>query len=599
MLEDCEVTYKKAVLSMSDNMGDAGQGSAALIGYLLVRECLRSADLDRAHGPVGGSNADELRSELLNIDKSGALGVFAGCSNELDLSLGGLSNTVIDGLISAAREAVTQSVTELELRDFVSILKEDDRVSYYLTDDVSTLLLEMLPQPSGGRILCPSPASLPLAVLAARKGWCAVVLGLQDWLASLVQTLSNGAVQTGRAIEDSEIDQLGSFDAVVGVLPIGEGNNESLSEIQVLESVLRKLSDSGRAVILTRGGFVTSASRKFKKVKKALVDGALLGVICLPAVFSRSMAKGMVLVFEKREATSRQTLRMLSADKEGNVKRVPFKQKYVHGASRRRVLANSNEIVAVFNGNESDLVQSRDVPVQEIEEQGFCLDPLRYIRPMQTFAHGLTLNALDEIVDIIRPQTLRVGVDQESDDATQQMSALEIGLADVMPSGEISRRLAKRIDFAGTRGALSRLNEQCLHTMDVLLCYKGKIGLVGVILDEIGHTPWTASQSFLVLRPKKEGPGGMTAEALFLFLKSPYAQNWLSSHSTSQAVPIISISDLRKMPVPLISDEMFKATEKTFAEYLKCHDQIQRLKAHAESLVSGVFEAKTSDENGG
>ena len=107
--------------------------------------------------------------------------------------------------------------------------------------------------------------------------------------------------------------------------------------------------------------------------------------------------------------------------------------------------------------------------------------------------------------------------------------------------------------------------EDCfLRPKDILITTKGaNIGKVSFVPDtapEIGENGWVASQFLTVLRMKRSST--VTAEALFIFLRSEVGQKLLSKFSVGTSVANLPLSTLRNLEVFLpTSDEQAQALD--------------------------------------
>ena len=222
---------------------------------------------------------------------------------------------------------------------------------------------------------------------------------------------------------------------------------------------------------------------------------------------------------------------------------------------------------------------------EEIAAMNFNLSVDRYVRSEEVQQIDMAL-ALDEtktmellgIADVIRPQT----VTGEELEAAHVF--VEVGLQDVQPDGSI-KTPRKTVHVQET--SLSKASRQRLEPDDVLLSVRGRIGTVGIVpkaaKDLVGH-PWIASQAFVILRLRRGNP--TSPRALYRYLSSPKGQRLLKSLAAGATVPMISIGDVKKLPVIIPSASEQREIEREHEKLRKLRSQIEQLETQVDELTA-------------
>ena len=218
-------------------------------------------------------------------------------------------------------------------------------------------------------------------------------------------------------------------------------------------------------------------------------------------------------------------------------------QDYVRRDGRRRSLTGV-KLDHLLYSETSDKDRAW-VSIKDVAEQDFILMLTRY-RP--STASGPALEAIEtfggrelgDVAEIIRP--LAIPKDDDGDHLVH-----EAGVRDIDQAGFIGRPQAThRISSAGRKVA----DRQRIRAGDVLLSVKGSvIGQVALVADNPPPTElWTASQSFVILRPKRD----MRSSVLAAFFQDAGVQAMLGNLAQGVSLKTLGAADLRAIQIPLV-----------------------------------------------
>lgn len=435
---------------------------------------------------------------------------------------------------------------------------------------------------------CISPSLLPIAIGRAGKGCPTQIQGVQKWIAPILHSLSRQMIHSnpvGKAPVEEIGKPLGSVFALTNsYINNGQAQIKSIEQHKVLEKIQRMVQQGHKVVLLTAGGFSGRATPEIRSIRELLIETNLYGVIGLPAIFSYSMAREQVISLRAQNGANR-TVRMVDANQKH------FRQ-LVMGKGRRRALNNIEEIVRTYMAPEAKTGISRDVSREEIARNAHRIEPQRYVLGISDNTLGKSKSPdrfwlLEDIAEIIRPQSLRQIGTKEHQQVNQrdEISIYEIGPSDVCESGIIETANSKST-VRLTESTEKRLAQQTLKVSDILLCYKQRIGTIGIIGPSFPDSACTASQSMVILRVKPGWEKKIKSDTLFMQLRSQRLQKWLHEHATTQSVPLVTMSDLRRMPIAQLNENQCEELRARFAQYAQCYAEIDRLRRQAQDLIS-------------
>lgn len=312
----------------------------------------------------------------------------------------------------------------------------------------------------------------------------------------------------------------------------GRATAETVAIGEILASV------PGRAVLLAGPGVAWRTAGAERQLRQDLVEsGRLAAAIQLPegVVWNGTMIGALLAICHPKGIKSH----LISvADLTG--------QDYVRKDGRRRSLANVKlDHLLYSETSDKDRVW---VSIGDAAANDYILMVSRY-RP--SIASGPALEAIDtfggrplgDLVEIIRP--LAIPKDENGEYVVH-----EAGVRDIDGAGFLGRPQAHhRISSSGLKVA----QRQRIQTDDVLLSVKGSvIGQVALVTENPpAKELWTASQSFVILRPKS----GIRSNVLAAFFQDADVQAMLANLAQGVSLKTLGASDLKGIQVPQVDEE--------------------------------------------
>lgn len=224
---------------------------------------------------------------------------------------------------------------------------------------------------------------------------------------------------------------------------------------------------------------------------------------------------------------------------------------------------------------------TRDVTHDEIVANNTVLLPDRYLntgprRRINRLLERSEVVTLAEAVDLVRPVSL-------TKDAAGDYTLRESAPSDINDRGfvgEPSRTVG--VD----RAKYVKAYNQQLRPGDLVMAVKGNVGTIGMVPDQVPgdgeQAVWTAGQSMMILRPKKQS--GISQLTLYEYLSNTTVQAFIRSLAGGAAIQSIAIKDLKSLPVPVPDPETAARIAAGFAERMAIFEQIDELKKQLEEV---------------
>lgn len=313
------------------------------------------------------------------------------------------------------------------------------------------------------------------------------------------------------------------------------GSGRATAETLALGELLSSIP--GRAVLLTGPGLAWRPAGVERQLRQDLVkSGRLAAAIQLPeGVVWAGTTIGAFLVVCSPVGTGSNLVAVADLTGPDFVRR---------GGRRRSLLPIKLDHLLCSETSDKDRAW---VPIKDIEAQDFVLMLSRYrpntmsgpaLEAIKTFGGQM----LGDVAEIIRP--LAIPKDDDGDHVV-----FEAGVRDIDQAGFVGRPHAThRIASAGRKVA----DRQRIRAGDVLLSVKGSvIGQVALVADNPPPTElWTASQSFVILRPKR----GMRSTVLAAFFQDAGVQAMLSGLAQGVSLKTLGAAVLRSIQIPLVDE---------------------------------------------
>ncbi len=162
---------------------------------------------------------------------------------------------------------------------------------------------------------------------------------------------------------------------------------------------------------------------------------------------------------------------------------------------------------------------------------------------------------LSEMVDIFRAHHIE-DLDGERTDY------IEVGTNSIDELGWIGKGTKRKC----SEDALEKRHAQILMDKDIVMCFRGApdtFGKVGMYRKKFGEKA-VPNQSFVILRQKQDLKGdACNPEILMMWLRSPYAQNYLKQCSISPDVVRVKPKQIAEMEVPIGPRHLIEGIEKS------------------------------------
>lgn len=226
---------------------------------------------------------------------------------------------------------------------------------------------------------------------------------------------------------------------------------------------------------------------------------------------------------------------------------------------------------------------TRDVTHDEIVANNTVLLPDRYLntgprRRINRLLEKSEVVTLAEAVDLVRPVSL-------TKDAAGDYALRESAPSDINDRGFVGE--PSRTVGVGRAKYVKAYNQQ-LRPGDLVIVVKGNVGTIGMVPDQVPgdgeQAVWTAGQSMMILRPKKQS--GISQLTLYEYLSNTKVQAFIRSLAGGAAIQSLAIKDLKSLPVPVPDPETAARIEAGFAERMAIFERIDELKKKLKEVHS-------------
>lgn len=362
----------------------------------------------------------------------------------------------------------------------------------------------------------------------------------------------------GGLLQESTLSRLGVFGTKHGRL-----SGESVAIADALQNI------KGRAILAVTEGALFRAVGVEAIAREELVrSGRLQAVMGIgPSMMFQNTSINSALLLLSPRGFNHSTIRFVNlADDKLAVRRERGRLEI------RRDACWSTLPTAELAGGEAF---ARDVDLQSIKEESFTLTIDRYLDRQardaidQFLAKSKTAD-LSDLVEMIRPAAL---TQQEGG----EYAILEAAPADIGEDGFVcdpSRTIS--IDRIQYRKAVN----QVLRSGDVLIAFKGNVGKVGIVPDNVpaegSSTIWTAGQSLMILRLKASHQ--LSPRVLCEYLSDEVVQEHMKSLAGGSAIQTIAMKDLKSLAIPLPDMETQARVEAAVAERQALYRQIEQIR---------------------
>jgi type I restriction enzyme M protein len=243
------------------------------------------------------------------------------------------------------------------------------------------------------------------------------------------------------------------------------------------------------------------------------------------------------------------------------------------------------EILSIVHGRQSSQ-NSALASYEDIANQDFNISVDRYVvdptlrRQQQLLAEQQTI-PLGDLVELYRPQARSQVMPADSDE--DHITLYETATGDVHDG--IVERPARVTEVPSHH--LHNVGRAILKRDDILISIKGKVGVVGLVPDEASSEKsrvWTAGQTFVIARLRRS-TALMSPTVLAAYLASPFGQVQLQALAGGVTVPLIQISDLKRLLVPLPPREKQK---RIIHEFQNIHELRKKIQSIENEIQEGA-----------
>ncbi|MDT3440056.1 MULTISPECIES: type I restriction-modification system subunit M/S [unclassified Pseudofrankia] len=371
-----------------------------------------------------------------------------------------------------------------------------------------------------------------------------------------------------------------------------------------IQHAVARLAPGGRAAIIMANNAASSEHGIEKAIRSSLVeDGAIDALISLPGkLFFSTSIPIMIWILRRAEKNTGEDI--LFVDASGIGKMVDRTHKKLDENDIRLVSKIFHDRSTASSGSTA----SRLVPIQEIREKNYNLNPGRYatrttnkvdIKSTIDSAERLHRDILDQITESnrIRDHANRTMVAVKELVHAPREPGQQARLGDVCdvlagPSGAALRRTGPRggvpvikpknigenrlvldgVDHVDADGA-EQLSRYRLLANDIVCTRTGELGRQALITDN--QAGWLFGTSCIRLRPTPV----LSAHYLLYYIGHPATRDWILRHSGGSAIPTLTTSTLRELPIRVPSRATQDAVEDllgTLDREIALHHKIER-----------------------
>lgn len=325
-----------------------------------------------------------------------------------------------------------------------------------------------------------------------------------------------------------------------GRFPFGRLSRSS-GDWAFISNAITSLKNDGKAVIVVPNGALFRGGPD-KLIRKSILNFDFVeSVISLPAgLFENTAIPTSILVF--------------NTNKDENIKRqiqfIKVTDEMVSSVNRReRVLAETvlNRIVSIYKSKKNISEFSKNINIKDIEDANLSVD--EYVFPNTYEMNGMKFNVdfsrldknntnrLGDIADIGRGFNLtRISENDKGDYRV-------IKISDIGSNGINFNNLTR----ATADG--SKVDNYLVHKGDLLLSIRGTVNKIGFV--DRNDAKILLNANLVRIRTKKE----YDSEWLKLYFESPMAQILLAKMAKGTGIKQISVVELRKFPIPILTLE--------------------------------------------
>lgn len=323
-----------------------------------------------------------------------------------------------------------------------------------------------------------------------------------------------------------------------------------------------------KAVVLMPVGFTYRGGTE-EEFRKYLVEKNYLEAIIQlpPNLHTATSIETTFFVINKQKATDKVLFINLKDEQ------------FLKRDGRKIVFKNVDKIIDIYKSSEEIDNISIAVTNDYIKENSYSLAIDRYVvskeaKELQEQLSSYKTIELQDIAEIRRSQLFK--------DEGEGKEVYELSPSDFSKAG-----------FTKEGGKIKKIGSQFkkyetykLQAFDILLSTKGTIGKVAII-DEVSK-PLLASQASQVIRVKEKE----RAIELYMFFKSDIGQAMLGQLVAGAAMPQIATSEIKKLQIPILSENEKKQLLLNFNNEIKMYNEIDKINKNIKQIHSNFLRNK-------
>lgn len=336
----------------------------------------------------------------------------------------------------------------------------------------------------------------------------------------------------------------------------GKGNRD----VAHIEHILAQTS--AKAVVLLPLGMCYRSGVELELRKYLIENNLLESIIQLPSNLNNATSlETTFFVIDKHK-------------KDDKVHFVNLKnEQFLVKEGRKTVLNNLDKILTICTQKQEIENISKLVTNHQIIENGYVLNIDRYVISKEASELLKQLNRyelveLQSVADVRKSQLFQ-------DEEDGWIEIIELGPSNVAKAGfTLSNGKMKYI-----AKQKKKLETYALQDMDIILSTKGTIGKVGLVR---GDYSTVASQAMHIIRVRKDEEKGNDyfldlTHILYMYLKSDLGQTLLKQLVAGEAMPQITTADLKKLKIPVLSDEEIEQVWDNFDKEQDLYNEIEEI----------------------
>ena len=403
---------------------------------------------------------------------------------------------------------------------------------------------------------------------------------------------SNSILLNPTYINPNASHLLKQFDCVVSFPPINEKiydyeNNfakddkynrfkihkGSSSEIAKFEHILSQTKN--KAIVIMPVGFTYRGGKESEFRKYLIENNYLDSIMQLPAnINSNTSIELTIVIIDKNK-------------KDENCLFINLKDDIFLTKNKRKIVLNNiDKIVKIYNDRLKKEQSSSLINNKDIKKNGYSFSIDRYVLSSETSKlkdelESFNLIELQDFTTVRKSQQFKQEFDGEI--------VYELSPSDFARAGMTTRDNG-RVKRIGSQ--TKKLSTYQLNGWDVLLSTKGTIGKVALVLwhPDGYNNKLITSQANVIIRfkdiEKYSNKHINKAICLYMYLKSDIGQRALKQLVSGTAMPQISTEDIKKLHIPIFTEDQQKKIIKNFSKEFELYKKIIEMEKEMKVLVN-------------